>query len=79
MVPVHSHTSVKTGPKQTQTKNESSQETRGAWDGERGYFDGVTWTPELSGYINCKNSRFSSFEIKPMWVEYLLLEAKSLK
>lgn len=54
MVPVHSHTSVKTGPKQTQTKNESSQETRGAWDGERGYFDGVTWTPELSGYINCK-------------------------
>lgn len=43
-----------TGPKQTQTKNECSQEMRRVWDEERGYFDVVTWTPELSDYINCK-------------------------
>lgn len=36
MVPAHSPTSVKKGPKQTQTKNESSQETRRAWDEKEG-------------------------------------------
>lgn len=54
MVPTHSPTSVKkrtqTNPnqKRIQPRDEESL----GW--ERGCFNGVTWTPELSGYINCK-------------------------